>query len=670
MHYVVRTSAVALIWATLVPAADLPLSGRAILGNSASPHARLKALDLDDVRWTGGFWAERFDVVRNNMLPAIWHALADPNNGAQYASFLKAAGRGGDALNLRRLNWWSDGDVYKTVEAMALVYASTKDPQIDRRMDEVIAVIKACQAADGYISTPIDLKGAKRWQNLSHHELYNMGHLMTAACVHYRATGKKNFLDIATNLGDYLYGVFVPRPKELAHFGFNPSNIMGAVELYRTTGNRKYLDLAQIFVDMRGSAPGGDDVNQTRVPLRSETEAVGHAVTGNYLYAGATDVYAETGERALAEAVQRIWDDVTTRKMYITGAVGNLYKGPSRRGDIVHEAYGLEYELPNRLAYTETCANIGNAMWNWRLLSLSGDARYGDIMELVLYNSMLSGMGVKGTDFYYNNPLRRWGDELPRVIRTMDPPLRAQVLPCYCCPTNIARTIAGLKDWAYAKSGDAIWVNLYGSSHMDTAVGGGRIALTETTDYPWDGAVTFKVDKAPAGEFTLMLRIPRWAEGATVEAGGEGARNVRAGAYASVRRAWKAGDRIALRLPMQPRLVAANPFVESARNQAAVMRGPLVYAVESPDLPAGMALPEVSLGRQTKFREHFEKDLLGGVMVLDAQAIIRPEGNWAGQLYRVLRPEAARTATISLIPYYAWSNRGMSYMSVWVPLGD
>ena len=363
--------------------------------------------------------------------------------------------------------------------------------------------------------------------------------------------------------------------------------------------------------------------------------------------------------------MNRIWDDVATRKMYITGAVGNLYVGRSRRRDDVHEAFGLDYEMPNRIAYTETCANIANAMLNWRLLGTSGDAKYGDMMELVLYNSMLSGMGLAGKDFYYANPLRRHADELPRVVRTQDPPLRSTVLPCYCCPTNVARTIAGLRGWAYAKSADALWVNLFGASRVETAIAGGRMAVTQITDYPWDGVVRFTIEKAPARETALMVRIPAWAQGATLQG-----RKVAAGSYAPLRRVWAAGDRIELRLPMEPRLVAANPYVESARNQVAVMRGPVVYALESPDLPAGVRVSEIALSANARMEARWEKSLLGGVAVIEAQARVRPEGNWSGLLYRTLRPEPSRPVAVRLIPYYAWSNRGMSHMSVWLPLVD
>lgn len=631
---------------------------------AAGPPGKLQAPELAEARWSGGFWAERFELVRRTTLPVIWKALNDPANGASYRNFPRAAG---DEPGPAARTDWSDGDVYKYIEALAHVYAHTKDPALDRHMDEMIAVIARAQEPDGYLSTPVKLKGYKRWANLSHHELYNHGHLMTAACVHYRATGKKNFLAVATRAADYLWTVFQPRPRALAHFGFNPSNIMGLVDLYRATGNPKYLELAGIFVDMRGSAPGGTDLNQTRVPLRQENEAVGHAVTACYLYAGAADVYAETGEPALLAALERIWTDVATKKVYVTGAVGNLYHGSSRHRQPTHEAFGLAYELPHRLGYNETCANIAHAMWNWRMLGLTGEAKYADMMELVLYNSMLSGIGVEGKDFYYNNPLRRDGDELPLVMRP-DPILRSPTLICYCCPPNLARTIAGLSGWAYGKSAEAVWVHLYGSSTLDTGLAGGRVRLAQTSAYPWEDQVRLQMLETPGAEFSMKLRIPGWASGATLRVNGEAARPVMAGQYAELKRKWAAGDRIELRLPLEPRLVAANPYVESTRNQVAVMRGPLVYALESPDLPAGVRLTQIALPAGARWSARHDKNLLGGVTVLETRARVLEEGDWSGKLYQTLRPAPPRWAPVRLIPYYAWANRGVSHMAVWIPV--
>jgi len=654
---------VCLGWGLMALAAD-----RAVVANLQSPHASLKNLNIDEVRWTGGFWGRWYEVNRNRILPTIWEAMQDPQNGAQYASFLLATGQSQDTGGVKRLNWWSDGDVYKYVEALAAIYSVTKDPDLMKRTDQMIGTFAKAQEPDGYLSTPIGLKGAKRWQNLQNHELYNMGHLMTAANVHYRSTGKREFIDIAVRVADYLHTVFDPRPPELAHFGFNPSNIMGAAELYRTTRNPKYLKLAGTFVDMRGSRPGGSDLNQTRVALRQESEAVGHAVTANYLYAGATDVYAETGERALLDAVERIWTDMATKKMYITGAVGSLYRGAGRHGENVHEAYGNSYELPLRLAYTETCANIANAMWNWRLLSLSGDPKYADIMELVLYNSMLGGVNVDGTGFYYNNPLRRHGEELPRVVRRQDPPLRSAILPCYCCPTNIARTIAELQGWAYSKSSEALWVHLYGANSMSTEFRGGKLAIRQESEYPWDGAIRFRIEQAPGSEFGLRLRIPAWENGATIRVNGGAAQPGTAGSYAEVRRKWKAGDVVELQFSMAPCLVQANPYVETLVGQVAVMRGPVVYALESPDLPAGVGMMEVALPANMRLRPKMEPGLLGGVAVLEGTAYRIPQGDWTGLLYRTFRPAGKQTIEIRLIPFYAWANRGMSYMTVFMPV--
>ena len=639
---------------------------RGVLGDSRSPHTKLHCLDIDESRWTDGFWAERWEINRKVTQPVIWKALNDPTNGATFLNFLIHAGeRAGEPARTA----WSDGDVYKYLEGIAYVYAQAKDESLSRHMDEMIAAFAKCQDADGYISTPIKLKGLKRWDEIRNHELYNMGHLLTAAAIHYRITGKTNFLEIARKLGDHLHEVFGPRPAALAHFGFNPSNIMGAVELYRTTGDRKYLDLAGTFVDMRGSAKGGADHNQDGRPLRQETEAVGHAVTANYLYAGAADVFAETGDRALLEALERIWENATSRKMYVTGAVGNLHRGDARDRKPTHEAYGQEYELPLRLGYNETCASIGNAMWNWRMLGLTGDARYGDVMERVLYNSMLSGVSVAGDAFAYINPLRRHADELPLVMRPQDGCLRRATMVCYCCPPNVARAIANLHNWAYSKSESALWVNLYGGSQVETGIAGGKLRLRQATGYPWRGDVEFTVEAAPERAFALMLRIPEWAEGATVTVNGEAAPSAAAPAsYTELRRVWKAGDTVRLRLPMEPRLVLAHPYVEDARNQVAVMRGPVVYALESPDVPAGVRLSEVAIRPAAPMRARHDPGLLGGVTVIETTATVIPAGGEAGRLYQTLRPFSSRSVPVKLIPYYAWGNRGLSHMSVWLPV--
>ena len=400
------------------------------------------------------------------------------------------------------------------MEAWSHVYGLTKEQAILEELDELIAVIAQAQLDDGYISTPMQLRDDKEfWTNLRDLELYNMGHLLTTASVHHQITGKRNFLDIAIKQADHLYDLFMPRPPELAHFGFNPSNTMGADDLYRVTGDERYLELAQCFVDMRGSQPGGGDQNQARVPLREETRAVGHAVTAGYLYCGATDVVAETGDEELLAGLQRVWDNAIHSKIYITGGTSAQHHGASQRPEIggsagsVHEAFDYEYSLPNATAYNETCANIANAMWNWRLLNLSGDAKYTDIVELVLYNSMLSSMSLDGITFCYTNPLRWYGAEHP--LLSQDAYQRWYISRCYCCPTNTARTIALLHNWFYSTSDEGLWIYLYGSNRLNTSlVDGSTFALSQQTDYPWDEQIRITIDQAPAGEVSLMLRIP------------------------------------------------------------------------------------------------------------------------------------------------------------------
>ncbi len=644
-----------------------------------SPHARLKGVDPTDVRWTEGFWADRFALCRDAILPELQRALHDPDNGAILGNFRIAAGleegehRGRD---------WSDGDCYKWLEVLAHVYGVTGDEELRRLVDEWIAVIGKAQAADGYLSTNIQLTDKQRYANTHHHELYNMGHLLTAACVHHRVTGDMSFLDVARKAGDHLYATFQPRPAELAHFGWNPSNIMGLVDLYRATRDRRYLELAGIFVDMRGSAPGGTDLNQDRVPLRDEQEAVGHCVCACYLYCGAADVYAETGEEALLAGLERIWGNVTAGRMYITGAVGSFWQGKSSRGDPVHEAFGSDYELPSRTAYNETCANIANAMWNRRMLALTGEARYADVMELVLYNSMLSSVSLDGKGFFYCNPLARDGNG--EGLSKHHTPVRWSTWNCYCCPPNAARTIAKLHGWVYSISDEGVWVNLYGGSVLDTELAdGSRVTLRQETDYPWDERVKITVSPRGRREFGVMLRIPGWADGARVRVNGKPFRGpVAPGRYAAVRRRWSPGDVVELRLPMPARLMQAHPAAVDLRNRVAVMRGPVVYCLESPDLLEAVRLEDVVIPAGIQLTPRFDGDLLGGVTVLDGQAVRRgvgeetgrapDEGDWQDVLYRRAEgrqgdQETGASVAVTLIPYYAWANRGASHMAVWLP---
>lgn len=644
-----------------------------------SPHAKFRPPAMTEARFTGGFWGHRFGLVHKSTLDALESGMRSASNGCLLSNFELVGKEGAKHQG----NNWSDGDVYKWIESMARVYALTKDPALDQKMDDWIAKVAKTQADDGYIGTQTQFNpDKKRWGMRNYHELYNMGHLLTAGAAHFQATGKSSLLGVAKKCADYLYRTFQPRPKELAHFGWNPSNIMGLADLYRATGDRRYIELAGIFVDMRGSQPwpkagvwGGDpvgaqdptpgDQTQDRVALRKETEAVGHAVTGAYLYAGAADVVAETGEPALLKALARIWDDINGRKMYVTGGTGAYHHGLSIRHDRVHEAYGTAFDLPMRTAYNETCANIGHAKFSRRLLALTGEARYADIMERVLFNSMLSANSLDGRRFFYTNPLERRRD-VP--LLRQDAAERWPVWQCFCCPPSVARTIAGLNEWAWGIGDDAIWLHLYGTGKLETSVAGGGLRIEQKSDYPWDGDVSITVGAAPAAPIALRLRVPAWAKGASIKVNGQPAGTApQPGSYAEIRRAWKAGDTVELSLPMEPVVVEARPIVEHKRNQVAVLRGPLVYCLESTDLPEGVDIDDVLVPIAARWETSHKPDLLGGVTVLETEGIALPGTPATDDLYRPARTGEGTRFRLRLVPYYAWCNRGPGDMSVWLP---
>src|SRR5262245_51874583 len=391
-----------------------------------SPHVKFHPVGLADAKWATGFWAERFKTCQLATIPA----MGDIMEGTEHSQFLhnfRIAARLAEGKH--RGPPWNDGDFYKWLEAAAAVYAITNDPALDKRIDDAIAVIAKAQQADGYLHTPVLIANrngdaaAKPFQDRLNFEMYNFGHLCTAACVHHRATGKRSLLDVAVKAADFLCRAFESPTPELAHNAVCPSHYMGTVELYRATGDKKYLALAVRFLDLRDVAGSGTDDNQDRVPFRKQTEAVGHAVRANYLYAGAADVYTETGDKTLLEPLTKIWTNAVTRKMYLTGACGALYDGASPDGSKdqkqisrVHQAYGRDYQLPNSTSHNETCAAIGNVLWNWRMLQTTGEAKYADVLEQTLYNAVLAGVSLDGKNFFYTNTLRQL-DTLQTALR-------------------------------------------------------------------------------------------------------------------------------------------------------------------------------------------------------------------------------------------------------------
>lgn len=660
-----------------------------------SPHAKMKEINWADVKWTEGFWADKFDLCRREIIPAVYNGLMSTKNSEHLDNLKIAAGI--QEGKFKGLNW-SDGDCYKWIESMAFMYAVTKDPELDRMMDEWIAVIAKAQLSDGYISTNMTLQNRQKYmpKNGPHpgayHEMYNMGHLLTAACIHYRATGKDNFLKIAIKTADLLQKVFHKGAPELKIMTGTMPNIMGLVDMYRVTGDKRYLEAAQVPVDVRGHMPNTTDFTQDHVPFREESEAVGHSVFATYLYSGAADIVAETGEPALMAALKRIWQSAEQRRTYITGGVCAIPKGISARGDNVVEAFGADYQLPNRTAYNETCANIGNAMWNWRMLFLTGDAKYTDIMETVLYNTMLSAVSADGRNFFYANPLK-WDGNTEGQTNNFSS-ARWPVFGCYCCPPQVARTIAGLSRWAYSISNDTIWVHLYGGNSLQTRMpNGSKVALKQESLYPWDGDVKITLNEVPDKTMAIMLRIPGWVESPSLKINQQNFEDtLKPGSYVALDRKWINGDVIELNLPMPVRLMEANPKVEEDRNSVAVMRGPVVYCAEFPKSENGEQTWNngIYLSEYVVLTPKMEKNMFGGVVVLTGKALTTRDRDkfikkdqpvaslpashgWDDQLYRKFTPQKlstpeAGTLDITLIPYYAWENRGPSYMTVWIPL--
>jgi Uncharacterized protein conserved in bacteria len=641
----------------------------------ASP---LQPLPLTEAHWTHGFWADRFETCRTQTIPALWRIMEGTNYSQFLQNFRIAAGL---TEGRHRGAPFSDGDFYKWLEAASATLAVTNDPDLTHLIDQCIDVLAKAQRADGYIHTPILItnniaNGARPFQNPLDFEMYNMGHLMSAGCVHYRVTGRTNFLAVTRKAADFLCETFRTPTPDLACNAICPSHYMGIIDLYRSTGDSRYLDLAKKLFAMRDLVSGGTDDNQDRIPFAQQTNAMGHAVRANYLFAGAADLFIETGEPNLWFPLEHIWTNVVLQRMYITGGCGALYDGASPDGSKdqksitrVHQAYGRNYQLPNLTAHSETCANVANVLWNWRMFLATGEARYMDILELALFNSVLSGVSLDGTNFFYTNPLRSF-DAPPVELRWKSK--RVPFLSSFCCPPNLARTIAESSGYAWVKSADSLWLNLYGGSQLKTRLSdGSTVRLTQETDYPWNGRVQIRINECGKDPFALRLRIPSWAKDATVRLNGNLADiHPTPGTYCELRRLWHSGDIIDLTLPMTPRLIETNPFVEETLNQVAIQRGPLVYCLESPDLPsnARFSVRDILIPANIDLVARFDRNLLNGIVVLEGKALSRRAANWNGQLYRELQPATAPPINARFIPYFAWANRGPSEMTVWLPL--
>jgi len=620
-----------------------------VVDTRQSPFVRLRPLSLDAVTIDDTFWAPRRRVNHAVTLPEQYAQLEQTG---RLHNLRRAAGQEQGAFEGRFFN---DSDVYKWLEAAAWVLATERDERLQAQVDDLIALIAAAQDADGYLDTYFTFaRVPERWTDLAvMHELYCAGHLIQAAVAHHRALGCRDLLDVAVRLADHIVATFNPMGRQGADG--HPEIEMALVELSRDTGDERYRHQAQFFVDQRGQHPptiSGKEYHQDHAPVRAQHEVVGHAVRALYLYAGMTDLYAETGEQALWETLDTLWRNLQGRKIYITGGAGARHEG---------EAFGDDYELPNRRAYAETCAAIAHVMWAWRLLLVTGEACYGDALETALYNGVLSGISLDGETYFYENPLADRGNHR-----------RQPWFGTACCPPNVARLLASLPGYVYTTSDKGLWVHLYATGTATAALTDvGVVTLRQQTNYPWDGEITLTIDPPDVALFSLFLRVPKWAEGASVTVNDEviGA-PVRPGHYMEIRRQWAQGDVVRLTLPLAVRLLSSHPYVINNRDRVALVRGPLVYCVEAADHP-GVDPWDLVLSTDAAWRVAREPDLLGGIMVLrteDARA--RVDDGWEGQLYRSFDTPSAATTRVPLtaIPYYVWANRDAGPMQVWLPI--
>ncbi len=620
-----------------------------------SPYARWRSLPLDAVSVNEGFWAHKQEVNRQVTLRHGYRQLDEAGN---LNNLRLAAGQGKGEY---RPPLFMDSDVYKWLEAAAYDLGNRREPEIEQMAEGLIDLLEAAQQEDGYLNSYYQVVAPElRWVDLDHgHELYCAGHLAEAAVALHRTTGNTRLLGVARRVADHIDTVFGPGKRDGAPG--HPEIELALVELYRETGEGRYLDLARFFVDQRGRGTMrgdrrhyGPEYHQDRVPVRDADIVEGHAVRQLYLTAGVTDLYLETGEDALLDAMRRLWHDMTAHKTHIIGGYGARFTG---------ESFGQPYELPSDRCYCETCAAIAAMMWNWRMLLATGDARYADLLERSLYNGFLSGVSLDGSRFFYVNPLQsRGGVERPGWYS------------CACCPPNVMRQIAMIGHYAASTSDDGVQLHQYLSTELvaPTSDGASRILRVETR-YPWEGHVRVTVVETDGDEWALALRIPAWASGAWLAVGGERVDTPAVpGSYATVTRPWRAGDVVDLHLPLAPRLTEPHPRVDAIRGSVCIERGPLVYCLEQADLPDGVDMLDVRLPLEAPMQAAWRPDLLGGVMAVDAEGLVADMGPWGDDLYRPASDDTPplSPATLQAVPYYAWANRDPGTMRVWVPRAE
>jgi hypothetical protein len=631
-----------------------------------APLRKLTPVPFTEVEIADVFWAPRMKVNREKTIPHEYKQCKDTGRIDAWKLQWKVGQE-----PVPHIFW--DSDVAKWIEAAAYSLQTQYDPALDRQLDEVCSLIASAQQPDGYLNSHfIQVEPLMRWKNLGHwHELYCAGHLMEAAVAHYQATGKRTLLDALVKYADHIDSYFGPGKHDGAPG--HPEIELALVKLYRTTGDSRYLALSKYFVDMRGRKPSvferemagltpqqqsghkhffvkkdgsfNTEYVQDHLPVREQSVPVGHAVRAMYLYSGMADVGAETGDPALLDACMRLWENLCTKRMYLTGGIGPAAS---------NEGFTNDYDLPNDSAYCETCAAVALVFWNHRLLQLDADSRFADVMERCLYNGTISGLSLDGVKFFYENPLASDGKHH-----------RQDWFGCACCPPNIARLIASVGGYAYSQAERDAYVHLYIQGQGNLKVGGKKVVLRQKTDYPWAGRVEIAVEPEAATAFGLNLRIPGWAREAKVAVNGEAVdlKPITRKGYARIEREWKAGDQVVLELPMPVERIEANPAVAADRGRVALQRGPVVFCLEAADNPT--PLDQMILPRDSKLEAKYDKDLLNGVIVVSGEAQALDAAAWGKDLYRP-SPMPRKRVPIKAIPYYAWDHRAPGEMRVWI----
>lgn len=648
-----------------------------LIDTKKSPYAKVYSVPLENIRLKEGFWQDRFDDCADITIPHVLSIFDDKDSFFhQVENFRIAAGLSEGEF---RGTPFGDGDFYKLIEGMMYAYAVRKDPALDAKLDEFIDLIAKVQQADGYISTKQIIgerqsNGVHRHGDINDFEEYNFGHLFTCACTHKRTTGKDSLVEVSRRAAGYLYNMYDEALKTgQAKTAVCPSQYMGLIELYRLTGDEFYLKTCEMGIAVRDLVKNGMDDNQDRIPLREQRTIVGHAVRSTYLYAGVADLYLENGDESLLPVINSCWENLYDKKLYINGGCGALYTGTSPFGlffeaQRVHQAFGYEYQLPNVTAYNETCGTLGHIFWTHRMCAIDPQARYFDVIERSTYNLALAAISLDGNKYFYENMLRR--------TKKVDYPLiwpleRSSFFRCFCCPTNLARCIMEVGEYGYMVSADSVYLGMYGGSDVKFDLeNGASFTLSQTTDYPFSGAIRFDiVDRKNDQPFTLKVRVPSWAVRGSIRWGDCVRTLADADANSFIDVPIQPGiDSVLVDFDMTPRYTVAHPMVEEAVNQVCVERGPLVYCIETPDADVPSIDQLFLLSNATFTEEPIE--ILGKKLVAlrTEAAVLDKEKDDADALYQTLRVKGMRKLPVRMIPYYAWDNRGFGEMRIWMPV--